>query len=748
MEIKRKNKKEKFELYLMIACCIVLTMSEIARAAKPVKETATYTVTFSGDLVGSFERENMPVYEDRIEHMPVKEPRDLYALDLHDFFVQKIGQAEADICFPYHSKGLHGINPIQKHPERGAIISLFFDGFDHNGDALMYRLDLTGHFADLSNWTPEAGTTSDVILTNWEVQSDTKGGRNKACRAEGELDATVTVYREPTTTSTIETLELDPNLEINNDKAEDYSWMQQVPMRLGEGQVASIAFSPDGTILYAAHRTDSSGYFWDAQTVIYWDPQTREQVGALPHHLVSAMALSPDGNILVTSAEPSKTIYLWDVAGKSQMGQIQVPSYHNHFTFSPDGKILASAGNGQLDDMVRLWDVQTQKQIATISRDEGNGLLRGNNLAFSVDGRLLVVGGSRNGTHDITLWDVQTQKQVGELFGHLDATDDLAFNPNGTILASAGGWEDKAVYLWYVQTQELIGVLGGNSAHVDSIDFSPDGKLLASTSKWEDSVYVWDVEGQVLIGKLNGHDATDSGWHDQVDISSDGKWLACGSENGVELWEANLSGAVPQTSAYGPLPRDGAIHDATWVTLSWLPGIHADSHDVYMGNNFDEVNEGIDEVYYGNQTDTYLFVGFPGFPYPGGLVPGTTYYWRIDEVNDSDPNSPWQGPVWSLTIPPYEASNPVPADGADPVELDVVLSWEAGVGAIVHTMYFGEDFDNVANATEGLSLTQTTYAPGTLEQNKTYCWQIDEFDGFETHKGDVWSFTTLVVGDN
>ncbi|MEJ2703939.1 MAG: hypothetical protein P8Z79_15995, partial [Sedimentisphaerales bacterium] len=160
--------------------------------ANPNRDTATYTVTFSGDLVGSFERENMPVYEDRIEHMPVQEP-----LDLHDFFAQKIGQAEADLCFPYPSRGLHGIDPIQKHPERGAIISLFFDGFDHDGKALKYRLDLTGYFADLSNWTPAPGTTSDVILTNWEVQSDTKGGRNKACRAEGTLSATVEVYRAP-----------------------------------------------------------------------------------------------------------------------------------------------------------------------------------------------------------------------------------------------------------------------------------------------------------------------------------------------------------------------------------------------------------------------------------------------------------------------------------------------------------------------------------------------------------------------
>ncbi|MEJ2704371.1 MAG: hypothetical protein P8Z79_18200, partial [Sedimentisphaerales bacterium] len=174
-------------------------------------------------------------------------------------------------------------------------------------------------------------------------------------------------------------------------------WMQEAPTRLGQGQVASIAFSPDGTILYAAHRTDSSGQFYEAQTVIYWDPETKEQVGALPHHLVSNITLSPDGNILVTATEPGKTIHLWDVAGQSQIGQIQPPRYQSNFAFSPDGKILASSGYWKLDGMIHLWDVQTQQQIATISRDQGNGLQLGGRLAFSPDGRTLVVGGDHNG---------------------------------------------------------------------------------------------------------------------------------------------------------------------------------------------------------------------------------------------------------------------------------------------------------------------------------------------------------------
>jgi hypothetical protein len=163
---------------------------------------------------------------------------------------------------------------------------------------------------------------------------------------------------------------------------------------------------------------------------------------------------------------------------------------------------------------------------------------------------------------------------------------------------------------------------------------------------------------------------------------------------------------------------------------------------VYIGENFDEVNAGAEGTFQGNQAGTFIVVGFPGFPYPDGLVPGTTYYWRIDEVNDTEPNSPWKGSVWSFSVPPKTAYYPDPADAAEQVDPDVTLSWTAGFGAKLNTVYFGDNFDDVNNATGGLPQGATTYTPGTLKLAKTYYWRIDEFDVIETHKGGVWSFTT------
>ncbi|MFC1794483.1 hypothetical protein ACFL3Q_12945, partial [Planctomycetota bacterium] len=122
-----------------------------------------------------------------------------------------------------------------------------------------------------------------------------------------------------------------------------------------------------------------------------------------------------------------------------------------------------------------------------------------------------------------------------------------------------------------------------------------------------------------------------------------------------------------------------------------------------------------------------------------------TYYWRVDEVNNLHPESPWKGPVWSFSIPHETAYSPDPADGAESVDLNVKLDWSAGLDAKFHKVYFGESFEDVNNATNGTLQAATTYSPGPLNFAKTYYWRVDELAdarGGQTNKGDIWSFTT------
>jgi hypothetical protein len=204
----------------------------------------------------------------------------------------------------------------------------------------------------------------------------------------------------------------------------------------------------------------------------------------------------------------------------------------------------------------------------------------------------------------------------------------------------------------------------------------------------------------------------------------------------------NVVGGRGNPLARRPTPKDGSLHEDTWISMSWRPGNFAVSHDVYVGDKFDDVNDGAEGTFQGNQAETFIVVGFPGFAFPDGLVPGTTYYWRIDEVNEAEPNSPWKGDIWSFGIPPKTAYFPDPADAAEQVDPDAYLSWTPGFGAKLHTVYFGDNFDDVSNATGGLPQGSATYTPGTLKLAETYYWRVDEFDPPATHKGHVWSFTT------
>jgi len=194
-----------------------------------------------------------------------------------------------------------------------------------------------------------------------------------------------------------------------------------------------------------------------------------------------------------------------------------------------------------------------------------------------------------------------------------------------------------------------------------------------------------------------------------------------------------------------PSIADGAIYENTWVSLSWTPGDGAVSHDVYFGEDLNDVNDATheSETFRGNQTSALFIVGFPGYPYPDGLVPGTTYYWRIDEVNDTNPDSPCKGYIWSFSIPSETAYDPDPADGAEIEDPNnVTLSWTPGFGSKLHTVFFGDNYDEVNNATVGVPSGKANYDPGPLESEKVYYWRIDEFDGLDTYKGDVWAFTT------
>ena len=275
----------------------------------------------------------------------------------------------------------------------------------------------------------------------------------------------------------------------------------------------SIVFSPDGKLLaLESSRKDDK--------VTLRDVSTGKSIANLPpyDHVVEAWALSPDGRLLAFES-PNNTIVLWDIPSRKQ--HVATAPAHRQdeefpwmkatlaLAFSPDGRLLASGGN--VDYLVKLWDVVSGEHVATFpALAFGGGIT---SLAFSPDGKRLAAYDA-GGT--VRLWDVASREHVATIDAHENGSwansKEVAFSPDGRLLATGGTrWtsfeveETSEVKLWNVSTGKPISATLFGSAPVA---FSPDGRLLATGSGIETKWFDLDgLEGGTRQGENYGGDA-------------------------------------------------------------------------------------------------------------------------------------------------------------------------------------------------------------------------------------------------
>lgn len=213
---------------------------------------------------------------------------------------------------------------------------------------------------------------------------------------------------------------------------------------------------------------------------------------------------------------------------------------------------------------------------------------------------------------------------------------------------------------------------------------------------------------------------------------------------------------VPWTGSSGifnssnPNPRYYSVNVDPNVVLSWSPGLCSIGHDIYLGTDFNDVNDA---------TDPNVLPG-RGRQEPNSYAPdsllelGGTYYWRIDEVFCSNNGIIYKGVIWMFFVDEGRARNVEPHDGALFIPPSVELVWTPGVLANTHDVYLGTDFDDVNDANSTLAVDVSVYKgrqesdaydPVALALDTTYYWRIDEIGSSSFAKGDVWSFVTASV---
>jgi hypothetical protein len=102
----------------------------------------------------------------------------------------------------------------------------------------------------------------------------------------------------------------------------------------------------------------------------------------------------------------------------------------------------------------------------------------------------------------------------------------------------------------------------------------------------------------------------------------------------------------PPVRAKAIYPKDNDANVPQDLTLTWSTGEKAVTHDIYFGE--DEA-----AVAAATTADTGIYKGSQAKENntwtPGALEWNKTYYWRIDEVNPAEAESPWKSSVWSFT---------------------------------------------------------------------------------------------------
>ena len=422
----------------------------------------------------------------------------------------------------------------------------------------------------------------------------------------------------PTNTPTVEA---KPAVQINLDNA---SKMQLV-QKLGEGDVKSMIWSPDGARLFVL-SSNSLACYETAATRTVWQAE--------PDKDYSLLGLSADGSSLVTGTWGGAT-QNWDAtSGQRQLAGVPQLTNAGITTMTLDGKLIATTDHRGI---TTIRDTTDGKVVTT---NNGQSFPLGLTAqTLSADGSTFtIIGYDSQYNHMLQQWEVGSNKFLHGLKGYDLDVYDVLYSTDGTLVGGYGesaSGNQHAIFIWETRDGTLLGritltraaerfvispdnksiavayydgsmeiftiadgssmgVFNGNSSGIASLAFSPDGGSIASAG-WDNTIQTWNVSsGQVDQVLYQSQNSSPISTFRKVAFSPDGK-LAAVSNYGeaISLIDA-LSGQKVSTTGnasgdYGAMAFDpegkrlAAVSNNTNVdildlasgnTLAQIPTIH------------------------------------------------------------------------------------------------------------------------------------------------------------------------------
>lgn len=264
----------------------------------------------------------------------------------------------------------------------------------------------------------------------------------------------------------------------------------------------------------------------------------------------NALAFSPDGSLLALAGNDSM-VRIWQISAGINPYRRNNPSitlevgkkeYYTSVAFSPDGKWLAA---GTTTRALFIWKIPEGVLLYKLEGESGPA----KDLKFSPDGDQLVVSSNL----EAEIWQVDRNQlvRVNSFSYGLTSVYDVAISPRGDLVASARG--DGTVWLQTIPKGQVVSRLGGNQAVVSKIVFSSDGRLLATRSM-DGKINVWQINGidtgPTSINLVNSFQTDNR--YGPISFSPDNRYLATSSLiSGILLWGVfdgniyTLSSSIP-----------------------------------------------------------------------------------------------------------------------------------------------------------------------------------------------------------